>query len=65
MDPGVHGYLHVVLGGGGSRGLAHQGIIKSLEEHKVPIDYIGGTSQGSFMAAIYAIHQSSKVCAYV
>eukprot|EP01138_Halocafeteria_seosinensis_P004234 gb/GECG01004330.1/.p1 GENE.gb/GECG01004330.1/~~gb/GECG01004330.1/.p1 ORF type:complete len:1590 (+),score=184.72 gb/GECG01004330.1/:1-4770(+) len=44
----------VVLSGGGSRGLAHLGIIRSLEARGVPIDFIGGTSQGAFMGGAYA-----------
>ena len=44
----------VVLSGGGARGLSHLGVLTSFAEQNVPIDYIGGTSQGSFMAALYA-----------
>ena len=39
----------LVLGGGGSRGLAHLGVIQEMEKENIPIDYIGGTSQGAFM----------------
>jgi predicted acylesterase/phospholipase RssA len=45
----------LVLSGGGARGLAHLGVLRAMTEHNIPIDYIGGTSQGSFMAAIYAL----------
>ncbi|KAG8219415.1 hypothetical protein J3R82DRAFT_337 [Butyriboletus roseoflavus] len=44
----------VVLGGGGARGLSHIGVIRALEERGVPIDYIAGTSIGSFIAGLYA-----------
>jgi NTE family protein len=44
----------LVLGGGGSRGIAHLGVIKVLEEHKIPIDLIVGTSAGSVVGAMYA-----------
>lgn len=44
----------LVLSGGGARGLAHMGVLQSFAEQGVPIDYIGGTSQGSFMSALYA-----------
>jgi len=47
----------MVLGGGGSRGLAHLGVIKACKELGVPIDSIGGTSQGAFMSAIWAATQ--------
>lgn len=45
----------VVLSGGGARGLAHLGTLQSLHESHIPIDYIGGTSQGSLMGALYAL----------
>lgn len=44
----------LVLGGGGARGLAHIGIIRSLEEAGIPIDIVGGTSIGAFVGALYA-----------
>lgn len=46
----------LVLGGGGARGLAHLGVLRAMEEVGVPVDFIGGTSQGAFMAALYAQH---------
>eukprot|EP00753_Platysulcus_tardus_P011594 PLAT3299.6.p1 GENE.PLAT3299.6~~PLAT3299.6.p1 ORF type:complete len:884 (-),score=381.09 PLAT3299.6:1129-3387(-) len=45
----------VVLGGGGSRGLAHVGAIKAILESGIPIDYIGGTSQGAFMSGTCSV----------
>lgn len=48
----------VVLGGGGTRGWAHFGVIKALKEAKIPIDAIGGTSVGAIIAACYAIKLS-------
>jgi NTE family protein len=44
----------LVLGGGGALGLAHIGVLKALEEQRIPIDYIGGTSMGSIIAGCYA-----------
>mmetsp|Transcript_19865 Transcript_19865/g.40370 ORF Transcript_19865/g.40370 Transcript_19865/m.40370 type:complete len:344 (+) Transcript_19865:1766-2797(+) len=44
----------LVLGGGGARGLAHLGVIKALMEAGITIDMVGGTSQGAFIAALYA-----------
>ena len=44
----------LVLGGGGARGLAHLGIIKALNEVGVPIDIVGGTSQGAFIGGLLA-----------
>lgn len=48
--------IGLVLGGGGARGIAQIGIIKSLEEAGIPIDIVGGTSIGSFIGALYARH---------
>lgn len=44
----------VVMSGGGASGLAHVGVIKALEEHHIPIDYISGTSIGSIISGLYA-----------
>ena len=37
----------LVLSGGGSRGLAHLGVLHALDDAGVPVDVIGGTSQAS------------------
>jgi predicted acylesterase/phospholipase RssA/CRP-like cAMP-binding protein len=44
----------VVLGGGGARGFAHIGLLRALEEARIPVDAIGGTSIGAMIAAQYA-----------
>jgi len=44
----------LVLSGGGARGAAHVGVLKVLEEYRVPIDCIIGTSMGSLVGAAYA-----------
>lgn len=44
----------LALGGGGARGLAHVGVLKVLEEMRVPIDCIAGTSMGSIIGGLYA-----------
>lgn len=46
--------IGLVLGGGGARGLAHLGVIQALNEVGVPIDQVGGTSQGAFVGALLA-----------
>ena len=43
------------LSGGGVKGAAHIGVLKALEEEKIKISYISGTSSGSIVAALYAI----------
>lgn len=45
----------LVLSGGGSKGLAHIGVIKALEDHQIPIDYIGGSSMGAIVGSLYAM----------
>ncbi|MFW6020236.1 MAG: patatin-like phospholipase family protein [Bacteroidales bacterium] len=44
----------VVLSGGGSKGVAHVGVLKALEDNHVPIDYITGTSMGAIVGGLYA-----------
>src|SRR5215469_11373196 len=44
----------LALAGGGARGGAHIGVLKVLEELRVPIDCIAGTSMGSLVGGGYA-----------
>jgi len=44
----------LVLSGGGAKGMAHIGALKVIEEAGVKIDYIGGTSMGAIIGALYA-----------
>jgi len=46
--------IALVLSGGGARGGAHVGVLKVLEQNRIPIDMIIGTSMGSFMGGLYA-----------
>ncbi|HQR69817.1 MAG TPA: patatin-like phospholipase family protein [Burkholderiaceae bacterium] len=46
--------IGLVLSGGGARGAAHIGVLKVLEELRVPVDVIAGTSMGSIVGASYA-----------
>jgi NTE family protein len=48
----------LVLSGGGAKGLAHIGVLKALEEHNIPIDYVSGTSMGAIIGGLYAIGYS-------
>ena len=47
--------IGLVLGGGGARGAAHVGVLKVLEQQRIPIDYIAGTSMGAIVGAAYAV----------
>src|SRR5450755_2807534 len=44
----------LVLSGGGARGMAHIGVLKVLEELKIPVDCIAGTSMGAIVGGLYA-----------
>ncbi len=46
--------IGLALGSGAARGLAHIGVLRVLEEEKIAIDCIAGTSIGAFIAALYA-----------
>ncbi len=50
----------LVLSGGGAKGLAHIGALKVIEEAGIHIDYIGGTSMGAIIGALYASGYSAK-----
>ncbi len=46
--------IGLALSGGGARGAAHVGVLKVLEELRIPIDYIAGTSMGAIVGGLYA-----------
>ena len=50
--------IGLVLSGGGARGAAHIGVLKVLEELRIPIDVIAGTSMGAIVGGIYAAGSS-------
>jgi len=52
--------IGLALGSGGSRGLAHIGVIKALEENNIPIDFIAGSSIGAMAGGFYAAGLSIK-----
>jgi NTE family protein len=47
-----------VLGGGGAKGIAHVGVIRWLEENRIPVDYVVGTSIGGLVGGLYAMGYS-------
>jgi NTE family protein len=49
----------LVLSGGGARGLSHVGVLKVLEEMKVPVDMVVGTSMGAIIGGLYAAGMSA------
>jgi hypothetical protein len=50
----------LVLSGGGAKGIAHVGALKVIEESGVRIDYIGGSSMGAVVGALYAAGYSAS-----
>ncbi len=46
--------IGLALSGGGARGAAHVGVLRVLEELRIPVDYIAGTSMGSIIGGLYA-----------
>ena len=57
--------IGLVLGGGGARGYAHVGVLKKLEEMRIPYDYIAGTSMGSIVGGFLATGMESEELAQV
>jgi NTE family protein len=45
--------IGLALGGGFARGVAHIGVLKVLEEEKIPISIVAGTSVGALIGALY------------
>src|SRR5277367_3609647 len=46
--------IGIAFEGGGALGLAHIGVLKWFEEHRIPVDYIAGTSMGGLVGGLYA-----------
>ncbi len=46
--------IGLALSGGAARGFAHIGVLKVLEEAKVPVSFLAGTSMGALLGAFYA-----------
>ena len=52
--------IGLVLSGGGARGFAHIGVLKKIEQLRIPIDVVVGTSMGSIVGGLYAIGLSPE-----
>ncbi|NNM52619.1 MAG: patatin-like phospholipase family protein [Pseudomonadales bacterium] len=44
----------LVLSGGGARGISEVGVLQVLEEHRIPVSCVVGTSMGAIVGAAYA-----------
>lgn len=52
--------LALALGGGAARGLAHLGVLRILEEERIGIDFVVGTSAGSLVGAVYCLNPNME-----
>ncbi len=59
LDEDARPTIGLVLSGGGARGAAHVGVIKVLEDLRIPVDYIAGTSMGAVVGGLYATGMSA------
>jgi NTE family protein len=51
--------IGVAFGGGSAKGVAHVGVIRWFEEHRIPIDVVAGTSMGGLVGGCFATGMSS------
>ena len=52
--------IGVAFGGGSARGIAHVGVIKWFEEHRIPIDVAAGTSMGGLIGGAFATGMDAR-----
>ncbi|MBI2838039.1 MAG: patatin-like phospholipase family protein [Acidobacteria bacterium] len=56
--PNTRPRIGLALGGGSARGIAHIGVLRWLEDHRIPIDYVAGTSMGGLVGGAFAAGMS-------
>ena len=59
QQPADRPRVGLALGGGAARGFAHVGVLEWLEEHRIPVDAIAGTSMGGLVGGSYAAGQTA------
>ena len=52
--PGASSKIGVALGSGASRGLAHIGVMRALQEQRLQVSFVAGTSMGAFIGSVFA-----------
>ena len=52
-EPKKRPTVGLALGGGSARGFAHIGVIRALQENKIPIDVVSGCSMGAIIGSIF------------
>jgi len=51
----------LALGSGAARGIAHIGVLQVMEENRIPIDMVAGTSIGALIGALYCCGMDTKI----
>ncbi|MES2017543.1 MAG: patatin-like phospholipase family protein [Pseudomonadota bacterium] len=54
VAPPARARIALVLSGGGARGFAHIGVLRALQDMRIPVDMVVGTSMGSVVGGAYA-----------
>ncbi|QTD54367.1 patatin-like phospholipase family protein [Sulfidibacter corallicola] len=52
--------IGLALSGGGAKGCAHIGVLKVLEDMRIPVDYVAGTSMGAVVGGMFAAGLSAE-----
>ena len=52
--------LGLVLSGGGTKGVAHAGVLKFLEEKGIQPQILAGASVGSIVSCLYAVGKTPR-----
>jgi NTE family protein len=60
LEPVSRPRIGLALGGGGALGLSHVGVIQALEEMRIPVDCLVGTSMGAIIGGMYASGMSPE-----
>lgn len=60
ISPHSRHKLGLAFGDGFARGMAHIGVLKVLEEEKIPVDLVAGTSAGAILGAVYCSGLSAR-----
>lgn len=65
MIPENRKTVGVALGCGSARGWSHIGVLRALQAHGIPVDFVAGTSIGAFVGAFFADQQLDFIDAFV
>lgn len=57
--------IGLVLGGGGARGFAHVGVLEVMEQNRIPVHAIAGTSMGAVVGSLYASGKTAEEIAAI